>query len=144
VTLRFELDPPRQSGPCECCGGTTTTLTRFVYKDGGAYAVYYAGFSDNHAERLVKAALSIGEWGEGSSVAQRTAFALELRAGPENYEVHVCDAASSPWRDSALLGPMLDREAALAHPLVDEVFHITDHMFLEDEPLKAYLDAASG
>jgi hypothetical protein len=36
---------------------------------------------------------------------------------------------------------MLDREAALAHPLIDEVFHITDHAVLEDLPLKAYLDA---
>jgi hypothetical protein len=36
---------------------------------------------------------------------------------------------------------MLDRETALAHPLIDDVFHITDHAVLEDQPLKAYLDA---
>jgi hypothetical protein len=141
MTLSIELEPPHESGPCECCGGRTTSLTRFVYKDGDAHAVYYARFSNNHPARHVKAAVSIGEWGEGSNPDQRTAFALELRAGPENYEVHLCDASASPWRGSKILGPMLDREAALAHPLIEDVFHITDHAFREDLPLKAYLDS---
>jgi hypothetical protein len=140
MTITIEFEPPDEFGPCDCCGGSTTSLTRFVYKDGDAHAVYYARFSNNHPERIVKAAVSIGEWGEGSNPGQRTAFALELRAGPENYEVHVCDAEASPWSGSKILGPMLDRDAALAHPLIDEVFHITDHAFLEDPPLKAYLD----
>ena len=42
---------------CECCGGTTTRLTRFVYKDNDAFAVYYAMFSDNHTEHEIKAAI---------------------------------------------------------------------------------------
>jgi len=139
ITIEFE--PPQEADPCECCGGTTTSLTRFVYKDGNAHAIYYARFSNNHPDRLIKAAISIGEWGEGSSPAQRTAFALELRSGPERHEIMVRDAASSPWCGADLLGPMLDRDAALAHPLIDEVFQITDHAVLEDQPLKAYLDA---
>jgi len=142
VAITIELEPPSESGPCECCGGRTTALTRFVYKDGDAHAIYYARFSDNHPERRVTLAVSIGEWGEGSSAAQRTAFALELRSGPESYEVSVCDAATSPWCGAELLGPMLDRDAALAHPMIDAVFQITDHAVARDEPLKAYLDAA--
>ena len=144
MAIRIEFEPPRESGPCECCGGTTTSLTRFVYKDGDAHAIYYARFSNSHPDRLVKATVSIGEWGEGSNSARRVAFALELRAGPANYEVRVCDAATSPWAETVLLGPMLDREPALAHPLIDEVFHITDHAVLEDQPLKTYLDASAG
>jgi len=112
-----------------------------VYNDADAYAVYFARFSDNHAERVVKALVSIGEWGEGSGPQQRVAFALELRSGAEHCEVHVCDAVESPWHGEAFLGPVLDRGAALAHPLIREVFHITDHAVLEDGPLKAYLDA---
>ena len=139
ITIEFE--PAQQSGPCECCGGTTTSLTRFVYDDDDAHAIYYARFSSSHPERVVQAAVSIGEWGEGSEPSQRVAFALELRSGAENYEVRVCDAGTSPWRDVELLGPMLDREAALSHPWIDEVFHITDHACEEDAPLKAYLDA---
>ena len=141
MPLSIEFEPPHESGPCKCCGGKTTSLTRFVYNDGDAHAIYYARFSDNHAERLVKAAVSIGEWGEGSQPDQRVAFALELRAGAANYEVHVCDADESPWQGEALLGRMLDRQQALEHPLIGEVFHITDHAVLDDQPLKAYLDA---
>jgi hypothetical protein len=85
-------------------------------------------------------AVSVGLWGEGSSPEDRAAFALDLRCGPDNYGVKVCDAETSPWFGAELLGPMLDREAALAHPWIDVVFHITDHMVLEDLPLKAYLD----
>ena len=55
--LRIEYEDPVESGPCECCGGTTTSLTRFVYSDGDAYAVYYARFSDSHPGREVRAAV---------------------------------------------------------------------------------------
>ena len=141
MALTIEFEPPRESEPCQCCGGRTTSLTRFVYNDANAYAVYFARFSDNHAERVVKALVSIGEWGAGSGPQQRVAFALELRSGAEHYEVHVCDAVESPWYGEALLGPVLDRGPALEHPLIREVFHITDHAVLEDRSLKAYLDA---
>jgi hypothetical protein len=36
----------------------------------------------------------------------------------------------------------LDRQEALAHPWVKDVFHITDHAVLEDKVLKEHLDAA--
>jgi hypothetical protein len=39
--LTIEFEKPHQS-VCECCGGTTTSLTRFVYRDDDAFAVYYA------------------------------------------------------------------------------------------------------
>jgi len=52
----------------------------------------------------------------------------------------VTDAQSSPWRESQVLGRMLDRSEALKHPLLADVFHITDHIVNEDAPLKAHLD----
>jgi hypothetical protein len=140
--LTFEFEPPSNSGPCECCGGQTTSLTRFVYKDGDAHAVYFARFSDNHAERLVLATVSLGSWGDGTTPDQRVAFALQIRAACSQYEVAVLDADGSPWRDVALIGRTLSRAEALAHPWLPEVFHITDHMVVDDAPLKAYLDAA--
>jgi hypothetical protein len=140
--LKIECEPPRVSEPCECCGGTTIRLTRFILRDGEAYAVCYAKYSDNHAERIVQVALSIGKWWEGTTPDDRTAFALTLRSGSEHYEVMVCDSATSPWKDVDILGTMLDRQQALAHALIQEVFHITNHMFEEDAPLKAYLDGS--
>jgi hypothetical protein len=138
--LRFEFEPPVQTEPCPCCGGRTTSLTRFVYKDGDAHAIYYARFSDNHSERTVLATVSLGEWGEATSSQQRVAFALELRPSPKQYEVAVLDSAQSPWHDAQIIGRTLDRAEALGHPLLSEVYHITDHMVVDDATLKAYLN----
>lgn len=137
--IEIEFEPPHESEPCECCGFPSTSLTRFVRRDGDAYAVYYARFSEGHPDRIVKAAVSMGPWWDGTTPDQRTSFALELRSGVDNFEVSVRDARESPWCDVEILGPMLDREAGLAHPMVQEVFHLTDHMLSEDEPLIRYL-----
>jgi hypothetical protein len=37
--IRIEFENPIES-QCECCGKTTVRLTRFVYRDDDAYAVY--------------------------------------------------------------------------------------------------------
>ena len=140
--LSFEFEPPSESSPCECCGGKTTSLTRFVHKGGDAHAIYYAQFSDNHPERSVLATVSLGPWGEDSTSEQRIAFALELRASESRYEVMVIDADHSPWREAKIIGRTLNRAEALEHPLLAEVFHITDHIVLEDPPLNAYLNAS--
>ena len=138
--LTFEFESPKYSEPCERCGAITTTLTRFVYKDGDAWAIYYAKFCNKHPDQRVAALVSIGEWTEGSAPADRTAFAIELSADTDQYKVRVTDAAESPWKNATFIGRILDREEALRHPLIDDVFHITDHMVEEDQPLKRYLD----
>jgi hypothetical protein len=139
--LSFEFEPPNESGVCSCCGGKTTALTRYVFKDGDAYAIYYVRFSTNHPERFAVATISIGEWGEGSTPEQRVAFAFELRTTNNEYQVGLIDSAHSPWREAKTIGRTLDREEALKHPLLSEVFHITDHMVVEDKELKAYFNA---
>src|SRR5262245_51207018 len=76
---------------CSCCGGRLIRLTRFVYADGDAHAVYYADFSPNHAEHSVRVALSLGGWGgwewDGGRVPKkRVAFALRIRANEAEYQ----------------------------------------------------------
>ena len=139
--LTVEYEPENQSEPCDCCGGRTTSLTRFVYNDGDAYAVYYAKYSNNHPEHVVVATVSLGEWGEGSTPEQRVAFALELRANDNEYKVGLINAEFSPWQNAKTIGRTLNREEALAHPLVKEVFHVTDHMVSDDAPIREYLNA---
>lgn len=140
--LTIEFEPPNKSAPCKCCGGQTTSLTRFVYRDGDAYAVYYAKFSDNHPDRVVVATVSLGEWGEDATPEQRVAFAMELRSTASEYQVGLIDATRSPWREAEVIGRTLDREEALVHPLVKEAFRVTDHMVAEDEPIRSYLNGS--
>jgi len=144
AVLSFDFEPASQSEPCPCCGGRTTQLTRFVYRDGDAYAVYYARFSDNHPDRSVVATISLGEWGDGAESTQRVAFAFELRLTPDSFQVGLIDADASPWHDEQFIGRTLNREEALKHPRVSEVYHITDHMVVDDLPLKEHLEGKDG
>jgi hypothetical protein len=140
--LTIEFEKPTQS-TCECCGGVTTRATRFVSRDGDAYAVYYAAFSDNHPDRVVSMVVSLGNWGDDAPPDQRTAFALLLRSGADNYEVTVVDGERSPWSNATILGRFLSRTEALEHPFLKDVFHITDHVFEEDAVVKRFLDAGA-
>lgn len=137
--LAIEANEPVRT-LCECCGGTTTTLVRYVYKDGSAHAIYYARFSDDHSNTSVDLLVSVGEYGEGTSEEDRVAFAMELRPGEG---VSVTNADESPWRDARVVGRILNRSEGLAHRLVHEAFHIVDHAVLEDGPLRAYLERAA-
>ncbi len=136
LTLEIE---PASFLTCDCCNGVTTALTRFVYRDGDAHAIYYARFSAAHPERPVKMLVSLGEWGEGSDPSQRRSFALDVRTVPDSYQVMVTDAAASPWSVGAI-GRVLDRQEALQHPWVKEAFRIVDHAVEEDAPLREHLE----
>jgi hypothetical protein len=73
MSLEIKAEPAHKER-CDCCGGVTTRLTRFVYRDGDAYAAYFAVFSDNHPGGIVKALVGLGEWGDGASPEGRIAF----------------------------------------------------------------------
>jgi hypothetical protein len=139
--IEIEFEPPYLS-TCECCGAVTTRLTRFVSEDDAAYAVYYACMSDNHPDEM-KVAVSVGAWGDGSAPADRTAFALRLWQDESQFGVTVEDASASPWQSVELIGRMLDRSDALAHPRVKDVFHVTDHIFADDPEVKAFFARTS-
>jgi hypothetical protein len=139
--LTIEFEPP-VFDRCACCDGQNTRLTRFVQRNGDAYAIYYAAFSDQHPTRHVHLLISIGDWAEDALTSARTAFYLRIRATKDQFEVTVCDAAESPWDRLGFYGRTLDREEALAHPMVRDVFHITDHIVAEDAPVIEYLSHA--
>jgi hypothetical protein len=130
--------PEAVTSNCECCGNKNTRLTRFVTQDGDAVAVYYAVFSSGHPENGVIGVVSIGEWWEGTGPESRDAFAFRLWEGPENYNVSITDAQESEWGDVDLIGRKLSREEALAHHLLSDVFHITDHMTSEDPAIREF------
>ena len=129
--IKIELTEPKKS-TCECCSGTSTSLTRFVYKDSDAFAIYYAVFSDNHPENAVIGVISIGGWGSEGVPPNRVAFPFRLWKGEENFNVGLTNANESPWNGVKFLGKMLDREEALLHPWIEDVFHITDHITEKD------------
>jgi hypothetical protein len=111
--------------------------------DGDAHAVYYADFSPDHRDRSVRLILSLGDWGGwsgGKVPKKRVAFALRMRASQAEYQTTVIDARETPWHDVQILGRMLDRETALTHAWIQEVFRIADRIVEADTDVKSYLD----
>jgi hypothetical protein len=91
---------------------------------------------------VVEAVVAIGEWGEDAGSWDRIAFPLRLRAAETEYQVTIVDAGESPWQGVGLLGRMLDREEALAHERLAEVFRVTDRMVVDDQPIRDHLDGS--
>ena len=137
----IEMNEPASSR-CECCGSLTVKLTRFVYRDGDAFAVYYAQYSNNHPDHDLEMLISIGEWDEHSEPSQRSAFYCRVRSNTDSYAVSLEDASGSPWSDSRIMGAMLSRAEALAHPLKSTAFEVLDEALLRDRLLTGFIDRA--
>lgn len=135
--IRIEFDEPNLSH-CDCCGNTTTRLTRFVYKDNDAFAVYYVLFTDGHQDKNAYSLIGLGEWGEDAKPEMRTAFAVNIWDNNHNWAVTITDRADSPWSHVEFLGRILDREEAITHPLINDVYHITDHIVTQDRSVIEY------
>ena len=124
---------------CDCCGGITTQLTRFLFLDDEAHAIYYAGFTDGHADREVQLVISLGEWGDDSGPDDRVAFALVLRPARSTAAIVVVDAGESPWDGADVIGAVLTLEEALEHPWLEEVKRLAAHIALEDPQVNEFL-----
>jgi hypothetical protein len=140
ITIEFE--EPTES-ICECCGNVTVRLTRFVYRDNDAHAVYYAQYTAGHGEKRLSGLIGLGGWGETGSPEQRIAFPFQIRTDEETFKVGLVNAADSPWSHVTFLGRILNREEALKHEWIEEVFHITDHMVADDPEITKYFGAGS-
>lgn len=138
--LTIEFEDPTES-TCECCGNVTVRLTRFVYRDGDAYAVYYAQYTAGHEEKRLSGLIGLGEWGEGATPEQRIAFPFQIWTDDKNFIVRLVNAEDSPWSHVTFLGRILNREGALKHEWIKEVFDITDQMVANDPVITKYFGA---
>jgi hypothetical protein len=110
-----------------------------VLEDGNAHAVYYALFTKHHAEKDLKGLIGLGEWGDDARPEDRLAFPFRIWLKDNSPVVTMVDSSESPWSHTTFLGRLLDRDEALAHPWIKEVFHITDHMITDDPVIKEHL-----
>jgi hypothetical protein len=136
----IEFEPPETS-VCECCGKTTTRLTRFVHKNDNAYAVYFVQFTEQHAPREAFVMVGLGEWGEDEVDPEqvRVAFTYKIWLGETSYNLSIIDADASPWNTN-YLGKRLSKDEALAHDRLQDVFDLSDHMTRCDEDVIAFLN----
>ena len=93
-------------------------------------AAYFAGWTEGHEERSVLMRVSIGDWSEGTSGADRRSFALDLRAPEGEMGMMVTEHDFKDEPES--LGRAVPREEALASDEMEDVWHVADHVVIED------------
>lgn len=123
---------------CDCCGGLSVRLTRFVHRDGDAFAIYYAAYANGHGDEL-SVLVSLGDWGEDGDPSRRAAFSCRVRPTDDAYEVMLADAAESPWGHADVVGEKLSRGEARAHPWKTTAFEVLDQAFAQDPSLRGFL-----
>jgi hypothetical protein len=142
AALTLEVGEDEKTGRCPCCGAATKTGHGFIYNNEVPYAVYYAAWSSGHPERGAALAIAIGEWEEDSSNLSRTCFGLDAIEGEDQIFFRFVDPDASPWPNTDLLGPMLKRSAALAHPLKGAVLTAAERIVATHPGLKRFLGSA--
>jgi hypothetical protein len=136
---QIEFEEPEIS-VCECCGRASKRLTRFVTRNGDAFAVYYVKFTEGHDNRKAYVMVGFGDWDDNALPDEaRTSFTYEIWLADDAYQLSLIDPDQSPW-DTGYLGHRLSAIEARAHPLLQEVFDLSDHIVRCDESLVAYLD----
>lgn len=77
-----------------------------MYEDGGATAVYFAGYTHGHPVRRANMVLSVGGWGEGTGPKDRRAIAMQVANLGDDLVFTFPEADSSPWYGEDFLGTM--------------------------------------
>lgn len=134
--IEIEFEKP-EIEICECCGKETFKLTRFVYKDEDAFAIYYIKFTKDHDEKIATGIISIGDWDTDEIPRNRFSFPFKIWMKENDFQIGLIDRDECPWKNE-LLEKILDRNEALKHPWINEVFHITDHILAEDKVVIDY------
>ncbi len=135
----IEIGENKNASVCHCCNKNSCVGHGFIYKNDDAYAVYYVGWSDAHFDKKVGVALAIGEWDDDSTTDDRTCFGIEASEGEDEIYFSVIEPSESPWSNTDLLGSMVTRDEGLSHPLLQEVFEITEKILRDHIALREYL-----
>lgn len=138
--FNLEVGENVSSSICHCCEKESSIGHGFIYKNGNAYAVYYAGWSHSHSDKNINFAIAIGEWADDSTPADRVSIGVEVFEGKPEIVCRVIDPEKSPWASTELLGDMISRSYAIKHPLLKEVFSIVEHIAHYHEAIREYLE----
>lgn len=150
MNLQLETGEAGRPTRCECCHRGSQTVHGFLYRDGDAYGIYYAGWSEGHPDRGVTMAVAVGDWDElpdespdepnsESGASRRLLIGLAARPTASEIQFAVLEPEASPWPQTELLGTMLPRDIALAHPVLREIFEVAEYVVAHDERISAFL-----
>lgn len=132
--FQFEEKKVTDYGPCECCGDLSQLASGMVRRDYEPYAAYQVHWTTHQVARHgAEFYVILGQWGDGTTAADRFAVALHFFIEPDRCGFAVVDAGATPMTSHPLVGRALSRESVINTPLAREVFNLVDAIWLEDE-----------
>lgn len=137
-THRFKIEKMDESrGHCDCCGRDSRSVAGLVYDSGNAAAAYWMHWTDGHlGDPGANLDLVLGEWGEGTSPADRYAIAMVHRQQDDGTPaLMVIDAFGRPAVNGNLATIALRRDEVIGTPLAAQVFAIVDAIHKQDDRL---------
>jgi hypothetical protein len=129
--LSFDGTPERRDSTCADCHEQHEGRTGFVLRDGAPHAVYFADWYPHTAETFIDVAM--GSFGD-SSHDDNVVFGC--RYGYVDGQDEVAASLVTPLRSAdPIMGRALDREIALRHPCLEDLWRVTDWLVLNDDLL---------
>ena len=132
----IEIEPTESNdtGVCDCCGRSSRTVWGHAYADDRCLAAYFVHWTLGHVrDQGANIDLVIGEWGEGTTPAQRSSVSLAYRLMESGPGMMVIDADARPVSESPLVGQALRRDDVLGAAFAQDVFAIADAILARDE-----------
>jgi len=133
-TLTVQPTGAKERGPCSCCGDVSRTVWGFVHAGAATLAAYFVSWVPGKREHDASFDLVVGQWGEGTSPADRQAVSLAYRPSVRSFMV--IDAAARPVNNPTVAGSALRRDEVVHGPLAKQVFAITDAIFEKEERIE--------
>ena len=142
--FQFEERTITNYGPCECGGDTSLLASGLVRRDQEPYAAYQVHWTKNQvAKHGAEFYIVLGEFGDGTTAADKFAVALHFFVEDERHGFMVVDADQTSIASHPLVGSALPRSNVIDTPLAEEVFELVDAIWLEDENIAEVKDSVA-
>src|SRR5688500_5896034 len=111
---------------CSHCGREFSVIRGSAYEDDEGIALYLAGLHSCDGPPVAHLAIAIRPRYRDNAGPE--AILLQMWTTEDSTDMRVTDAVESPWRGEAYLGRLLNRDEALASPLLETVYRIAGHV----------------
>jgi hypothetical protein len=135
----LRLDQQAVRDRCSHCGREFSVIRGSAYEDNGGIALYLAGLHSCDGPPIAHLAVAIRPGYRDNAGPE--AILLQVWTTDDSIDMRVTDAVESPWRGEAYLGRLLNRDEALASPLLETVYRIAGRVARDNAAVSEYLNA---
>ena len=129
--IEVELDT-RSAGWCSICRARSHSIVGWLHAvGGGTLAAYNLGWCESRRHQEIDLILTIGPWGDGADAEQRSCFPI-VAWRDEAGAVQMSVQEHGRFEPSDTIGRRLDRDEALAHERIADVWALVDILWSRD------------